>query len=49
MPSPCSTRREFIMTTLGNGQYDPVLKATMKAGLTDQQIADVVAYLQTLK
>jgi cytochrome c oxidase subunit 2 len=38
-----------IMPTLGTGQYDPVLKGTMKAGLTDQQIADVVAYLQTLK
>ncbi len=38
-----------IMTTIGQGEYDPILKATMKQGLTDQQIADVVAYLQTLK
>ena len=38
-----------IMTTIGMGQYDPILKMTMTSGLTDQQIADVVAYLQTLK
>ena len=38
-----------IMTTIGAGEYDPVLKQTMKLGLTDQQIADIVAYLQTLK
>ncbi len=38
-----------IMNTIGIGQYDPVLKQTMKSGLTDQQIADIVAYLQTLK
>jgi cytochrome c oxidase subunit 2 len=38
-----------IMTTLGIGQYDPQGKDTTKAGLTDQQIADIVAYLETLK
>ncbi|MEO7457756.1 MAG: cytochrome c oxidase subunit II [Gemmatimonadaceae bacterium] len=38
-----------IMPTLGLGQYDPVLKVTQKMGLTDQQIADIVAYLQALK
>ena len=38
-----------IMPTLGVGQYDPVTKATLKAGLTDEQIADIVAYLQALK
>jgi cytochrome c oxidase subunit 2 len=38
-----------IMNTIGLGQFDPVLKTTMKAGLTDPQIADVVAYLNTLK
>jgi len=38
-----------IMNTIGTGQYDPVLKQTMKSGLSDQQIADIVAYLQTLK
>lgn len=37
------------MLTLGKGQYDPVLKTTMTVGLTDQQVADVVAYLQSLK
>ena len=37
------------MLTLGKGQYDPVLKTTLSVGLTDQQIADVVAYLQSLK
>jgi len=37
------------MNTIGTGQYDPVLKQTMKSGLSDQQIADIVAYLQTLK
>ena len=38
-----------IMPTLGKDQYDPVLKSTQKMGLTDQQIADIVAYLQALK
>jgi cytochrome c oxidase subunit 2 len=38
-----------IMNTIGIGEFDPVLKQTMKAGLSDQQIADIVAYLQTLK
>lgn len=38
-----------IMPTLGHNEYDPELKAVNKAGLTDQQIADVVAYLQALK
>jgi cytochrome c oxidase subunit II len=37
------------MFTIGKNEYDPVLKTVMKSGLTDQQIADVVAYLQTLK
>ncbi|MDB4915747.1 MAG: cytochrome c oxidase, subunit [Gemmatimonadetes bacterium] len=39
-----------IMPTLGAGQYDPVQKMTIpKTGLSDQQIADIVAYLQRLK
>jgi cytochrome c oxidase subunit 2 len=38
-----------FMLTLGIGQYDPVLKTTIKVGLTDQQVADIVAYLQALK
>jgi cytochrome c oxidase subunit II len=38
-----------LMNTLGVGQYDPILKSTQSVGMTDQQIADVVAYLQSLK
>jgi cytochrome c oxidase subunit 2 len=38
-----------LMNTLGAGQFDPIFKQTIKPGLTDQQIADIVAYLQTLK
>lgn len=41
-----------IMPTLGAGQFDPVLKTTVQqgpAGFTDQQIADMVAYLMSLK
>jgi len=39
------------MPTFGLGEYDPVtLKGPVKlGGFTDQQIADVVAYLQSLK
>ena len=38
-----------LMQTIGAGEFDPITKQTVKPGLTDQQIADVVAYLQTLK
>jgi len=39
-----------LMNTFGIGEYDPILKRPVsQGGLTDQQIADVVAYLQTLK
>jgi len=38
-----------IMTTLGQGETDPQTKMKVSSGLTDQQIADIVAYLQTLK
>ena len=39
-----------IMPTLGKDQYDPVMKNRVTAGgLDDQQIADIVAYLQSLK
>jgi cytochrome c oxidase subunit 2 len=38
-----------LMMTLGQNQYDPITKTRMASGLTDQQIADIVAYLQTLK
>src|SRR5215203_6356210 len=40
------------MPTLGMGQRDPITGATVSAGLgglTDQQIADIVAYLQSLQ
>jgi cytochrome c oxidase subunit II len=38
-----------IMPTIGKGEYDPVTKTAMPMGLTDEQIADIVAYLQALK
>lgn len=39
-----------IMPTIGKGLYDPVRKNTVTmGGLTDAEIADVVAYLQSLK
>ena len=38
-----------IMPTLGKGEYDPVTKTTLPMGLTDEQIADIVAYMQALK
>jgi cytochrome c oxidase subunit 2 len=39
-----------LMPTLGAFQRDPITKTTVpKTGLTDQQIADIVAYLQALK
>lgn len=38
-----------LMPAQGKGQYDPVVKLTMSIGFTDQQVADIVAYLQALK
>lgn len=38
-----------MMPTLGKGQIDPITKQKTPGGLDDQQIADVVAYLQALK
>ena len=38
-----------LMPTIGINEYDPVVGTTMKVGLSDQQIADIVAYLQALK
>jgi cytochrome c oxidase subunit II len=38
-----------LMNTVGIGEYDPILKGPVTAGLTDNQIADVVAYLRALK
>ena len=43
---------DVLMPTLGMDEYDPVLKSKVTAatgGLTDQQIADIVAYLTALK
>jgi hypothetical protein len=40
------------MPTLGLGQRDPITGATVSqslGGLSDQQIADIVAYLQALR
>jgi cytochrome c oxidase subunit 2 len=42
-------KQGVIMQTFGAGEYDPVFKRPVQPGLTDQQIADIVAYLQTLK
>jgi cytochrome c oxidase subunit II len=38
-----------FMQTLGRGQYDPITKQTLSIGLSDQDVADIVAYLQSLK
>ena len=43
---------DVLMPALGLDEYDPVLKAKVTSatgGLTDQQIADIVAYLTALK
>jgi len=38
------------MPTLGKGEFDPISKTVIsQGGLTDQEIADIVAYLQALK
>lgn len=39
----------IAMPTIGAGQYDPVRKMLSIIKLTDQEIADLVAYLNTLK
>jgi cytochrome c oxidase subunit 2 len=39
----------IIMPTLGKGEIDPVTGKPFPMGLTDEQIADIVAYLQALK
>ena len=39
-----------LMQTLGKGEHDPIMNITVEAGgLTDDQIADIAAYLLTLK
>jgi len=37
------------MNTFGIGEYSPMMKAKVTAGLSDKEIADIVAYLMTLK
>jgi cytochrome c1 len=37
------------MNSFGIGEFDPVTKSTVKIGFTDAQIADIVAYLTSLK
>ncbi len=39
-----------LMQTLGKGEHDPIMNITVQAGgLTDEQIADITAYLLSLK
>jgi cytochrome c oxidase subunit II len=38
-----------VMPALGKGEYDPVTKQRLTFGLDDQQIADIVAYLDSLR
>ena len=38
-----------LMPTLAKGQHDPITKLTLTIGLSDQDVADIVAYLQALK
>lgn len=38
-----------VMPTLGAGEVDPVTKQVVSSGLSDQQVADIVAYLMALK
>jgi len=38
-----------LMPTLARGQHDPITKSTLTIGLSDQDVADIVAYLQALK
>jgi cytochrome c oxidase subunit 2 len=49
--SPSKMKPGATMNSFGIGEYDPVTKSVLNApmGFTDQQIADIVAYLGTLK
>lgn len=38
-----------LMPTLGTNEFDPVTKQVISSGLSDQQVADIVAYLMALK
>lgn len=37
------------MPTLGTNEFDPITKLKISSGLSDQQVADIVAYLMALK
>jgi cytochrome c1 len=37
------------MNVFGIGEYSAAMKANVTVGLTDQEIADIVAYLLSLK
>ena len=37
------------MGTLGTGEYSPMLKSKLASGLSDKEIADIVAYMLSLK
>jgi cytochrome c oxidase subunit 2 len=38
-----------LMNTFGQGEYNPVMKSRVTAGMSDAEIADIVAYLLSLK
>jgi cytochrome c oxidase subunit 2 len=38
-----------VMPTLGKNEFDPTTRTRLTAGLDDQQVADLVAYLQSLR
>jgi len=46
---PTKMKPGVTMPSFGIGEYDPVTKSIVKIGFTDQQIADIVAYLTSLK
>ena len=46
---PTKMKPGVTMPSFGIGEYDPVTKSIVKVGFTDQQIADIVAYLTSLK
>jgi len=48
--NPNAMKPGVTMPTFGIGEFDPVtIKGPVKIGFTDQQLADIVAYLQSLK
>jgi cytochrome c oxidase subunit 2 len=47
--NPNAMKPGVKMNSFGIGEYDPIVKGTVKIGFTDAQIADIVAYLTSLK